>query len=823
MIYKFLKKIFSISFFIISILLAISIITFNTSNNSIYSTGFSSVNSLFYLYNSFIIILYNLLNYSFYLLIPPLLSWSIKLWINKPVYFFKQKIVILIFIVSMFSYFLQSNHLANSIIGLFLYYQLSFITTSLDIVFLLFLVVLYLFTASISIKEWISILYFKINLFTSTLDLIILYTKLIINSLLKFSKNILSKKVQKTHAPNKKIFIKPSKVNDFNTFNFQENSLKSQINNDIPQDAENNINFKKNFLKDLLERSNTPTISKYNSKVFKKNQEEEEEEESIIDKEDTNIFIEKTDKPENIQHHQTPIKTDSNYTHRLKEQNETYQQTPPPKSFFENHTTKIITNNKYSIPINLFNKNPIEQKNINSNEIKSNAIKLEQIMLEFGIKGKITGYQTGPVVTLYEISIPPGIKSAKLIALEKDIALRMKANSVRIAIIPGRDVIGLEYPNQKRQTVFIRNLLETHHFKNKSLNLPLILGDSINGSPIIADLSTMPHLLIAGTTGSGKSVSVNAMILSLLYGLSPDECKFIMIDPKMLELSIYQDIPHLLTPVVTDPKQALQALKWAVREMENRYRLMSLLGVRNIKGFNEKIQNEKEIEEIKQKLEEQGDYDTSFSSLPYIVVVIDEMADLMLTSGKDVESAVQRLAQMARASGIHLIMATQRPSVDVITGTIKANFPTRISFQVSSPIDSRTILGTQGAEQLLGKGDMLYMPGVGRIQRVHGPFVSDKEVEDVVTHLKSLGSPNYIESIFIEDSQDPAAGISSEENKDALYNEVINIMKQDGKFSISYIQRKLQIGYNRAARIIEQLEDDGVISKPNSLGKRELL
>jgi S-DNA-T family DNA segregation ATPase FtsK/SpoIIIE len=333
----------------------------------------------------------------------------------------------------------------------------------------------------------------------------------------------------------------------------------------------------------------------------------------------------------------------------------------------------------------------------------------------------------------------------------------------------------------------------------------------------------MPHLLIAGTTGSGKSVSVNAMILSLLYGLSPDECKFIMIDPKMLELSIYQDIPHLLTPVVTDPKQALQALKWAVREMENRYRLMSLLGVRNIKGFNEKIQNEKEIEEIKQKLEEQGDYDTSFSSLPYIVVVIDEMADLMLTSGKDVESAVQRLAQMARASGIHLIMATQRPSVDVITGTIKANFPTRISFQVSSPIDSRTILGTQGAEQLLGKGDMLYMPGVGRIQRVHGPFVSDKEVEDVVTHLKSLGSPNYIESIFIEDSQDPAAGISSEENKDALYNEVINIMKQDGKFSISYIQRKLQIGYNRAARIIEQLEDDGVISKPNSLGKRELL
>ena len=821
MIYKFLKKIFSISFFIISILLAISIITFNTSNNSIYSTGFSSVNSLFYLYNSFIIILYNILNYSFYLLIPPLLSWSIKLWINKPVYFFKQKIVILIFIVSMFSYFLQSNHLANSIIGMFLYYQLSFITTSLDIVFLLFLVVLYLFTTSISIKEWISILYFKINLFTSTLDLIILYTKLIINSLLKFSKNILSKKVQKTHAPNKKIFIKPSKVNDFNTFNFQENSLKSQINNDIPQDAENNINFKKNFLKDLLERSNTPTISKYNSKVFTKNQEEEEE--SIIDKEDTNIFIEKTDKPENIQHHQTPIKTDSNYTHRLKEQNETYQQTPPPKSFFENHTTKIITNNKYSIPINLFNKNPIEQKNINSNEIKSNAIKLEQIMLEFGIKGKITGYQTGPVVTLYEISIPPGIKSAKLIALEKDIALRMKANSVRIAIIPGRDVIGLEYPNQKRQTVFIRNLLETHHFKNKSLNLPLILGDSINGSPIIADLSTMPHLLIAGTTGSGKSVSVNAMILSLLYGLSPDECKFIMIDPKMLELSIYQDIPHLLTPVVTDPKQALQALKWAVREMENRYRLMSLLGVRNIKGFNEKIQNEKEIEEIKQKLEEQGDYDTSFSSLPYIVVVIDEMADLMLTSGKDVESAVQRLAQMARASGIHLIMATQRPSVDVITGTIKANFPTRISFQVSSPIDSRTILGTQGAEQLLGKGDMLYMPGVGRIQRVHGPFVSDKEVEDVVTHLKSLGSPNYIESIFIEDSQDPAAGISSEENKDALYNEVINIMKQDGKFSISYIQRKLQIGYNRAARIIEQLEDDGVISKPNSLGKRELL
>lgn len=461
---------------------------------------------------------------------------------------------------------------------------------------------------------------------------------------------------------------------------------------------------------------------------------------------------------------------------------------------------------------------------MSKNDIKDNALKLEQVMEEFGINGKIVNVKSGPVVTLYEITIPAGVKTAKLVSLEQDIALRMKAVSVRIAPVMGKDVIGIELPNQNRKTVFLKEILQSAEFEQSSAKLPLALGFDINGKSIVADLASMPHVLIAGTTGSGKSVGVNAMILSLLYKLKPDECKLMMIDPKMLELSVYQDIPHLITPVVTNPKIAINSLKWIVKEMENRYYLMSLLGVRNITGYNDKIKDKVAIEKVaNQALLNQG-VKLKFDKMPYIVVIIDEMADLMMVAGKEVESAVQRLAQMARASGIHLIMATQRPSVDVITGTIKANFPTRISFQVSSKIDSRTILGEQGAEQLLGRGDMLFMSGVGRIQRVHAPFISDEEVFNIVDYLKSLGSPSYVDSLA-NSSSIPTDLITTydEDVKDELFEEAIDIIKSEGKASTSFLQRKFQIGYNRAARLMEQLEEAGFVSKASATGKREIL
>lgn len=473
----------------------------------------------------------------------------------------------------------------------------------------------------------------------------------------------------------------------------------------------------------------------------------------------------------------------------------------------------------YHIPLNLLHAHPAEGYT-NKNAIKQTALKLERIIKEFGIEARAVGYKTGPVVTLFEISIPPGIKTAKIINLEADIALRMKAFSVRIAVVMGKDVIGIEIPNATRQTVYLRKLLEHNEFKHSKATLPINLGLDIGGQPVVADLATMPHLLVAGTTGSGKSVSVNAMILSLLYKHSPAECKMIMIDPKMLELSIYQDIPHLLTPVVTDPKKAVYALKWAVKQMEHRYSLMSYLGVRNIKGYNKKIKDTEFIHQIQERLLEKYGYETQFNFMPYIVVIIDEMADLMLVAGKEIEAAVQRLAQMARAAGIHLIMATQRPSVDVITGTIKANFPTRISFQVSSRIDSTTILGDKGAEQLLGRGDMLYMMGVGRLLRVHGPFVSDAEVEKVVETVKRYGRPNYIQDVTTEEENDSEETINEQ---DELYPQVIELIKQEQKISTSYIQRKFQIGYNRAARIVEQLEHNGIVSKASPTGKREIL
>jgi DNA segregation ATPase FtsK/SpoIIIE, S-DNA-T family len=469
--------------------------------------------------------------------------------------------------------------------------------------------------------------------------------------------------------------------------------------------------------------------------------------------------------------------------------------------------------------------------------LEAMARRLEGVLEDFGVKGDIINVRPGPVVTLYELEPAPGIKSSRVISLADDIARSMSAISARVAVVPGRNAIGIELPNESRETVYLREMLSSADFEKIKGKLPICLGKTIGGEPTIADLARMPHLLIAGTTGSGKSVGINTMILSILYRMAPSECRMIMIDPKMLELSIYDGIPHLLTPVVTDPQKAVVALKWAVREMEDRYRKMSKIGVRNIDGFNQRVTESKNKGEVITRTVQTGfDRETgeaifeseefNLEPLPFIVIVVDEMADLMMVAGKDIEGAIQRLAQMARAAGIHLIMATQRPSVDVITGTIKANFPTRISFQVTSKIDSRTILGEQGAEQLLGNGDMLYMAGGGRIRRLHGPFVSDTEVEDVVAHLKSQGAPDYLDSITADEDDDDAEMPSGDDyggSGDELYDKAVNIVLSDKKASTSYIQRRLAIGYNKAASLIERMEKEGVISPANHSGKREIL
>jgi len=475
---------------------------------------------------------------------------------------------------------------------------------------------------------------------------------------------------------------------------------------------------------------------------------------------------------------------------------------------------------------------------IDGDALKQNAKLLVGVLDDFGVSGQITTVRPGPVVTLYELEPAPGTKTSRVIGLSDDIARSMSALSVRIATVPGRSVIGIEMPNQRRETVYLRELLADSSFDKSGMALTLVLGKDIGGQPVMVDLARMPHLLIAGTTGSGKSVAINTMILSLLYRLRPDQCRMIMIDPKMLELSVYDGIPHLLAPVVTEPGKAVVALKWAVREMEDRYRAMSQLGVRNISGYNQRLAEARARGEVLSRTVQTGfDPDTgkpiyeeqplALEPLPFIVVIVDEMADLMLVAGKDIEAAVQRLAQMARAAGIHVIMATQRPSVDVITGTIKANFPSRISFQVSSKIDSRTILGEQGAEQLLGQGDMLYMAAGGRITRVHGPFVSDQEVETVVEHLRSQSEPAYVEAVTEEDEPPldmaGAGGGGNGESGDDLYDQAVALVAREGKASTSFVQRHLQIGYNRAARIIERMEQEGMVSRANHVGKREVL
>jgi S-DNA-T family DNA segregation ATPase FtsK/SpoIIIE len=484
---------------------------------------------------------------------------------------------------------------------------------------------------------------------------------------------------------------------------------------------------------------------------------------------------------------------------------------------------------------------PNERAAPSQQAIQENATALESVLDDFGVRGQIINARPGPVVTLYELEPAPGIKSSRVIGLADDIARSMSAVSARVAVVSGRNVIGIELPNATREKVYLRELLAADEYTNSPAKLPLCLGKTIGGEAVIVDLARMPHLLIAGTTGSGKSVAINTMILSLLYRLRPDQCRLIMVDPKMLELSVYDGIPHLLTPVVTDPKKAVVALKWAVREMEDRYKKMAKLGVRNIDGFNSRLAEAKAKGEglsrtvhtgydkdTGEAIYEREEFDLDY--LPYLVVIVDEMADLMMVAGKDIEGAIQRLAQMARAAGIHVVLATQRPSVDVITGTIKANFPTRISFQVTSKIDSRTILGEQGAEQLLGQGDMLYMAGGGRISRVHGPFVSDDEVEKIVRHIKAQGAPQYLEDVTAGGDEDDengaifdATGMGAAGDATDLYQQAVQIVLRDRKASTSYIQRRLQIGYNRAASIMERMEQEGVVGQPNHAGKREIL
>jgi S-DNA-T family DNA segregation ATPase FtsK/SpoIIIE len=509
----------------------------------------------------------------------------------------------------------------------------------------------------------------------------------------------------------------------------------------------------------------------------------------------------------------------------------------PPRPKSPNQPALALAEGEYELPPLGLLAEPVrlhEKTALTDEALEENARMLEAVLSDFGVRGRIVAVRPGPVVTLYELEPSAGTKTSRVIGLADDIARQMSALSVRIATVPGRNVIGIELPNAKRETVYLRELLAAESFERAPAPLTLVLGKEIGGQPVMVDLARMPHLLIAGTTGSGKSVAINTMIMSLVYRLTPDQCRLVLIDPKMLELSVYDDIPHLLTPVVTEAPRAVAALKWTVREMEDRYRAMSQLGVRNIAGYNQRLaeagdKGEKLTRTVQTGFDQETgrpiyeEQELALKALPFIVVVVDEMADLMLVAGKDIEGAVQRLAQMARAAGIHLIMATQRPSVDVITGTIKANFPTRVSFQVTSKIDSRTILGEQGAEQLLGQGDMLYMAAGGRIIRVHGPFVSDREVEAVATHLRAQGAPAYIEGVAeIED--DPLANLPGRDDApDEYYDMAVALVAREGKASTSFIQRHLQIGYNRAARIIEKMEVEGVVSRANHMGKREVL
>ena len=497
------------------------------------------------------------------------------------------------------------------------------------------------------------------------------------------------------------------------------------------------------------------------------------------------------------------VPVQENLTQKIQEEISVQEVSPQQQLPLE--STKTEKSASFKIPPIKLLDDPVKIENqLDEESYKTQSKFLENVLLDFSISGEIKRVSAGPVVTLYEFEPTAGIKTSKIINLSEDIARNTSSISTRVATVPGKSTIGIEIPNKVRENVALKEIISSKEFNNKDIKIPITLGKSISGFPIVGDLVSMPHLLIAGTTGSGKSVCINTLILSILYRHKPDDCKLIMIDPKMLELSIYQGIPHLLTPVITEPKKATTALKWVVKEMEKRYREMTEIGVRNISGFNDKASSE------------------SKKKMPYIVVIVDEMADLMMIAGKEIENYIQRLAQMARAAGIHIVMATQRPSVDVITGTIKANFPTRISFQVTSKIDSRTILGEQGAELLLGNGDMLFMSSASRIIRIHGPYVSEKEIERVSTFLRLQGSPTYIEEVTRIEEQENDEVVLNSEGKDELYNKAVEIIKTEGKASTSFLQRKLGIGYNRAARIIDQMEEEKIISPANHVGKREI-
>ncbi|MAT23069.1 MAG: cell division protein FtsK [Rhodobiaceae bacterium] len=593
-----------------------------------------------------------------------------------------------------------------------------------------------------------------------------------------------------------------------------EERIKTRINEVI---VTRNIETENNKSIDSKNDLNIPTLGG----VTKPNHFNQQDEASKVHKKRTSIFgrIQKTDVKK-------PLKSSI----ALKEEQPTLQFEPAKK--------------QYNTPALSLLENPtvVLRHHLSDDALNENAKMLENVLDDYGVKGEIVSVRPGPVVTLYELEPAAGLKASRVIGLSDDIARSMSALSARVSTIPGRSVIGIELPNADREKVLLREILSSRAYGDSKFQLPLALGKDIGGETIVTNLAKMPHLLIAGTTGSGKSVGINTMILSLLYSLTPDECRLIMIDPKMLELSVYDGIPHLLSPVVTDPKKAVVALKWAVSEMEERYRKMSKMGVRNIDGFNSRVTDAIANGENFNRTvqigfdEETGDpiYETEHftpEKIPYIVIIVDEMADLMMVAGKEIEACIQRLAQMARAAGIHLIMATQRPSVDVITGTIKANFPSRISFQVTSKIDSRTILGEMGAEQLLGMGDMLYMASNGRITRIHGPFVSDEEVEEIVTFLKSQGSPVYVSGVVdgpdseTEQKLDQTLGLTSDDAnpENILYDQAVAIVATDRKCSTSYIQRKLSIGYNRAAKIVETMEEQGIVSQSNHVGKREIL
>ncbi len=836
-------KLLSLFFMLMNVALMAILVTHNITEYSWNSTSmFNQETPLYKFRNIFADILLQSLGIVIYIIPITLLIWSYKFYIGikvKKIYF---RILTLIYVLVSYpacTYFLYPYD--AGIVGMYISYHLPFIENLYYIIFISDIIAL-LFTLSITVSGYMMLGKLIILIITKPYYSIkkAYYTIKHKKNNLDYSQenieiNILPKTPQSIKDDHIYFDKQEHKIPDFSSnINF-ENSSKPEVpqasNNfddtfipktNIKEITHNNINKdeffqKSSFFQHLHKKQEIQDTNKANGYT----NEEKTVNSSNNSNEDTNSNYEDNDHANNTNYSKTQNIVSSDNEINYSNENQFENKLDDTEAFYD---TPKKTENKtpYHIPTSLISDIQTSKTNISRNEIQANSKKLEQTMKEFGILGKVVNIKTGPVVTLYEITIPAGVKTSKLISLETDIALRMKAISVRIAVVPGKDVIGIEIPNKQRKTVYFKEILTSKEFQNNAMKLPLILGHNTNGHPVVADLALMPHLLIAGTTGSGKSVGINVMILSLLYKYSPDKCKLIMIDPKMLELSVYQDIPHLLTPVVTDSKQAIIALKWAVKEMEQRYYKMSLLGVRNVIGYNDKIKNTQDITAKQRYLQHTQGINLLFEYMPYIVVIIDEMADLMMVAGKEVEAAVQRLAQMARAAGIHVIMATQRPSADVITGTIKANFPTRIAFQVSSKIDSRIVLESQGAEQLLGKGDMLFMPGVGRLQRVHAPFVSDDEVYTISSYLKETGTPDYIESITAEPEID--GGTQDLDNEiDELYNQAIDIIIKEGKVSTSFLQRKFQIGYNRAARIVEHLEENNIISKASPTGKREIL